>query len=229
MAKTNLAADNVYESAYNPTGLARRFATYIRNPSTLRARVMDHYGSAPSLKSCQRIIEEVNRVPRSHYSRKAEGYAYDHFDCDHDRIPANVHIESSGEAYCARCRETVKVEPAAPVVPVAKPAPVAKPTIPAWYRPRSTRVRLHSETLRAVADYFAITVDELKGQDRARYYVDARAVAVKIFRNSGMSLPLIARVLNRKCHSSVVNLLESWDDRIKRNRELLDAYESLRG
>lgn len=229
MARTNLASDNVYESAYGPTGLARRLATYIRNPSTVRARVMDHYGSAPSLAACQRIIDEVNRVPRTHYSRKVEGYAYEHFDCEHDRIPANVHIEESGEAYCARCREMVPVAPEKPApIPVKLETPPVR-LFPAWYVPPSrVRPRLTGETLKAVAGYFRISVEDLTGDDRARYLVDARAVAVQIFRMSGMSFPRISKVLNRKCHSTSMNLHDTWRHRVKREPRLLDAVERLR-
>lgn len=225
MAKPSLMNDNAYESAYGPASLARRFASYIKDPSTLRARVMDHYGTAPSLSSCARIIAEESRVPRTHYSRKIEGYSYSNFTCDHPRNMGNVHIEPNGEASCATCRQPQPEEPK----PAPRPAPrvVVKPTIPAWYVPRSERPRLHTDTLKAVADAFHITVDELKGPGRARDYVDARAVVVHILRQAGLSFPRIAQILNRSCHTTIINLWETWDHRIKRNPTMAELSERL--
>ncbi len=96
---------NVYESARSPVELARHLAKYISDPSTIQARVKDHFGKAPSKGRCAEIISKVRTLPRTHYAMKAKSYYYHRFTCDHERTEANAFLSASGEVYCRICRD----------------------------------------------------------------------------------------------------------------------------
>lgn len=216
-----------------PQAYAARIASYISDPKTIRIRTLEYYGRAPSVEQCAKLRAkaEYERL----YGNEARRFrAVDPkaaFSCGHDQTDDNTHLTESGREVCAIChrramREAAK-KPAA-MFPVWYHPPVAaKPVAEPSAEPvKLVRPRLHTETLQAVADAMNISVGELIGSDRNRIFVDARAIATRIFHvHSGLSYSQIKRILRRDCHSTIRNLHLTWETRVKRNPELVTAYE----
>lgn len=230
---------NFYNEQVSPRGMAERLAGYISDPSTIRVRVMDHFGRAPSLDECRKIREAVEQ--REANARWLKRGASEQFRCGHTRDASNVIVRDDGRETCKTCRRALEAKSAAEyrarereraeqskAAKMMEAAEQAATNIRAfWLEPG--RPRLSGETLEVIARAFGLSVGELVGDNRHRHYVDARAVAVMVFLQSGYSLPWIAKKLNRSCHSSIINLRDTWDIRCRRNPSLLAVYKAVVG
>lgn len=89
---------------------------------------------------------------------------------------------------------------------------------PVWYRRGPVDAQ---ELLHKLAAEFGTTVCEIKGPLRVRELMGPRAVAARILRERGKSLPWIGRQLNRD-HTSVANCIDKfavyarYDPRVER-------------
>lgn len=213
-----------------PQAYAARIASYIADPKTIRIRTLEYYGRAPSLEQCAKLRAraEFERLYGNDARRFRAADPKAEFACGHDQTDANTHLIDNGREVCAIChrkaaRDAAR-QPTAAMFPAWYQPPVAAKPVPDPVK--MVRPRLHTETLQAVADAMNISVGELIGSDRNRIFVDARAVATRIFhQESGLSYSQIKRILRRDCHSTIRNLHLTWDTRVKRNPELVAAYE----
>ena len=102
---------------------------------------------------------------------------------------------------------------------VVKPAePLPKPTYKGSFVQR---------LLNVVADELHVPVRIIKGKERARDYVHARAVVVRVLRKRNpllYSYPAIGGHLSGRDHSTIINLHHNWEMYCKRNPDLPDVY-----
>jgi hypothetical protein len=210
-----------------PAAYAQRLASYICDPSTIRARTLDAFGKAPTLEQCRALREKAARVTVKPAPRP--------FPCGHSHDPANVVEYSDGKEKCLTCynarlqaeQEKVRDRKAR----MAEQARIAaKRAKEAARRADIDPVKgygLPSEIMEAVASAFGITLGELRGEARAKLYINARTVAARLLKDNGASYPMIGRRMNRD-HSSIVNLLKKWKSRTEQYPYMLTVYEALR-
>jgi Bacterial dnaA protein helix-turn-helix len=220
-----------------PATYAAHLASYIGDPSTIRARTLGAYGHAPSLDECRRFRERHLPKPKLVAGKPLS------FRCKHPRTEENTILTLAGNDHCRTCDEARKLAAAA-----ARQARIehAERVAQAALRekrlreqqrigeiavnrgPDYTRPRLTTDTLDRVAYMFKTTVADLQGPMRNRQLVNARAVACKVFRDAGLSYPQIARAMHKACHSSIIHLCNTFDDRAARVPGMWEAFEALR-
>jgi len=84
----------------------------------------------------------------------------------------------------------------------------------------------------AVAKAFYIAPDDLLSDRRNKVLVAARAVIAKLLRerNSDVwSYPKIARAIGRKDHSTVINLIDTWEQRCRQIPAMREVYKMMGG
>lgn len=216
----------LYHNNLTAVAMAEHLASYISDPSTIRIRVLEHFGRAPSVEECRKIRARVSSARSAKEQPRRVQHDYSKFACGHSRDLDNITLRPNGTESCKTCRRALEVKAAARAA--AQQQTVAERAQSLWSKP-ITRPRLVDETLDVIASAFGLTTGELIGEDRHRHIVDARAVAVMVFLQSGNSLPWIARKLRRKCHTTIINLRDTWDHRCKRNPSLLAVYKAVTG
>lgn len=220
-----------------PQTYAAHLATYIGDPSTIRIRTREAFGIAPSLEQCRRYRDDVTRKS---FRAKVKPPT---FGCGHSNDDANTVLTINGNYRCRTCTDAANAKAEADRLEredrnrqadeaerrerklrqESRLALIAANRDPDYIRPR-----LATATLDRVAFIFKTTVAEMKGPRRNRSLVNARAVAATVFREAGLSYPQIARILNKDCHSSIINLCRVFKARVGTDSALWEAYEALR-
>tara|TARA_R110000868_G_scaffold410473_1_gene698590 strand:+ start:924 stop:1559 length:636 start_codon:yes stop_codon:yes gene_type:complete len=210
--------------------MAARLATYISDPSTIRVRVLETFGKAPSLAKCRELRARIATPKQERTSYYAERFRQ---KCD--RHSGTYELDADGFERCVEClaekhldqQRTVdrenrieRAQKAAKRVQAVRLATLARnlSTMP--------KPVLFPDLLNGVAAAFKITPDDITGIDRRRLYVDARAALVRILRQRGSSFPMIGKRLNRD-HSSIIYLEQTFDIRAKRNPLIALVVERL--
>ena len=226
----------------SPLSMANHLASYISDPSTIRVRVMEHFGRAPSLDQCRNLRQKkLNEAKQAAHGQNVRFRAL--FRCGHPESDDNLLLCSDGIDRCKMCadarqseaekrerarqerlritiakeraeREAInhKIEDAIALIVQQKPV---------------QRSRFSTETLAGVARRFMLTVADLKGRDKHDIFVDARCAFALIMKERGASYPQIGRWINRD-HSTVVNLIRKAPKRCARNPMILQAVAELR-
>lgn len=86
--------------------------------------------------------------------------------------------------------------------------------------------------IHAVAQAFYIAPDQLLGDGRNKVLVAARAVVAKILRERNpavWSYPKIARAIGRSDHSTVINLIDTWEQRCRQIPAMREVYKMMGG
>ena len=99
---------------------------------------------------------------------------------------------------------------------------------PRWYNPPIYARAFLSDLLEQVADYYHVSVAEIKGEGRGSTLVCGRSVIARIMRERGCSYPRIARMLGRRDHTSIMHLCKTFDDRAQKYPEITTLYLRLR-
>ena len=98
--------------------------------------------------------------------------------------------------------------------------------------PRRNEVR-PEDVVRAVADVFGVTVDEIMGRDRSREVALPRQVAMYLLRSENISLPQIGEALGGRDHTTVMYACEKVADLLERNdrlrRQVIEVREQVFG
>jgi len=95
----------------------------------------------------------------------------------------------------------------------------------------SEQIILKPETiLKAVAEFYGLTVDEIRGSKRLRPLVHARHVAMYLFRDllNNYSYPMIARVFDGRNHTTVISAVEKVKEQLPSDPVLLDEVNKLK-
>lgn len=228
----------------SPVQYAKYLAGYISDPSTIRARVKDEFGRAPSVDIIKKIREEATK------SKRVEGYSLCEsryrplFKCGHAETEDNIVIGLNGIDKCRQCEEAKaraakereekrranwrkRHEQERAIREAQRTVNFAKTLQTILVTPPSDRPRFAPDVIRRVADMFLISYDDILGRHKPQIYVDARCAAALILRERGLSYPQIGRFMGRD-HSSICNLLNKAAQRIERNPLILVALERLR-
>lgn len=225
----------IYTENVTPTGLAARLAEYIADPSTIRARVKEHFGRAPSVDQCRNLrlaveSRKVRHVPQSDSK----------FTIFCQRHEGPYELDEDGYYRCIHCKEEKRQEEKARADEAAWIDRQFAAMQAKVERERQRRLEVAEEAHRhelvaadkvlgnvgkpilfadlivAVAAAFDMTPEDITGLKRHRIYADARTALAQILKTRGSSYPMIGRRMNRD-HSSIVHLLQGYDFRAKRN------------
>jgi chromosomal replication initiator protein len=93
------------------------------------------------------------------------------------------------------------------------------------------QVVLKPETiLAAVAEFYGLTVDDVRGAKRLRPLVRARHIAMYLIRDllDNYSYPMIARIFDGRNHTTVISGVEKIKEQIATNAELLAQINQLK-
>lgn len=226
-----------------PISYAKYLAGYISDPSTVRARVADEYGRAPSVDIIRKIREELTKIKRVEGFSLCESRYTPLFKCGHEESADNIVTDMNGYDRCRACEEAkyeamqrreavrqarVRAQMAKERAEREAKRIQIKPVLDRLIKkPASDRPRVGTELINQVAAFFKLTFDDIVGKDRSRLFIDARCVVALIMRERGLSYPQIGRFMKRD-HSTIINLVEKADERIARNPLMLKALEALR-
>jgi hypothetical protein len=220
-----------------PVGMAAKLAEYITSPSTIRARVMDHFGRAPSVEHCANLRRAVEGRRQKHVS-----FADYKFRTECRTHDGPYEMGEDGIDRCKTCAEIKRKKDIERELNHIRQLQAE--------RERKERERIKSANhqiadalgaLSAITDAefelvaeqvcktLGLSVDEIKGPRRNQYIVDARAVVVRVLRTRNRarwSFPKLGRAMNRD-HTTIVSLDKTFDYRAKRNPLLAQLVEMI--
>lgn len=193
---------------------ARQLAKYIKDPSTIRARVVEYYSQrVPSLDDIKRIQRDMS-VTKRVKNPKGKEYQVKETDGDHFAVRGLVKEPVfAGQPVATNITRQ-------PVPSVATPAAKMWPN---WYEPppRSNSYAMPQHRLLAsVAMKHSTTIDDICSRDRRMEKVDARRVVAVVLKARGWSYPRIGRLLGGRDHSTIMNLCKTAGPRAARDRFL---------
>lgn len=229
---------------FSPISYAAQLASYISDPSTIRARVLDEYGRAPTIEQCRNLRAQKVREKEVINRRRIGGKRFARtFRCGHPQTDANTVIGMNGNDRCASCekrkiaaekkkqeqREAIERARAAQEAAEreAKRVKIEQALNRLVKKVPAERPRIGTALLAQVAEFFELTPADLIGKRKFDILVDARTVFVLIQRERGLSYPKIGKYLERD-HSTVVNLFNKASHRAEKNPQILIALEQLR-
>lgn len=225
----------IYAETKTPIALAAKLAEYISDPSTIRARVKDHFGRAPSLEKCSRIRSKIEQTRKPWHGSKFLDDKYTILCAKHN---GPYEIDADGNGRCKTCRaEKERAEKERELAHLKRlialreekaRAAAAASKLGITFTP-VTPIKTATDILREnVAAVFSTTSSELAGNSRERHLVAARTAFIRIMRLRGFSYPQIGRALGGRDHSSIINLDHSYETRAKHNALIASTVEALK-
>lgn len=215
----------IYSDTITPLSMAAKLAEYITDPSTIRARVKDHFGRAPTVEQCQNLRRQVEGRRQKHVSYA--DYKFRNECLKHD---GPYQMDADGFDRCVTCKEEKrKAEVERELKHIRRLQEVRRIKEAARLKIANQQISAALQALKnrpqdgcdliveQVCAVFGITRDELCGKDRRSHFVDARTVVIVGLRKRGHSYNWIAKRLGGRDHSSVMHLFNNWDIRAKRN------------
>lgn len=181
-----------------PALMAERLVKYISDASTVRARVLDHYGRAPK-------IEAIRKLRDDHLVRQEQLRAY--FDVGEE--------ESELEPF----------KPASLVKTVARTAPVAPVEI--VLKVPSQQLHTASDVIQACARCMVVPVSDILGRSRYRRHAYARHLIAAVLKARGSSYPQIAARLKRDDHTTIMSGVRKFFSAVIRDERIAAAYDRM--
>lgn len=190
-------------STYNPNMEAGPYAyaqaiAYLSCPSAIRARTLDRWGVAPSLKQCAAYRRNylASRKPRATVPEPIERDGLDY------QVPGLV-----AKDY---------VPPADKKEPIdTSPLPKPQPQIASDWR----------VLVKVVAEHFGMTFADIVGRSRLAAINEARQLCYLLLYERGNSYPQIGRWLGGRDHQPVIHGCKVFHEKAKRSPRLMEAYE----
>lgn len=155
---------------------AREISRYISCPSTVRARTMEQFGSAPPLDRIKQM-RALHVAQRETYRHISEGIGVDDRDAEHFRV---------------RPLLWRRMRPATHVAPLLPPPQGTEPP------------KLVPEIIAGIAEAFGLTASDVTGPCRKRGFVLARQTCMYVLWRRGSSYNRAGEWLGRD-HSSVIH------------------------
>ena len=224
----------------SPGAYARHLATYIAQPDKIRTLTLRFFGRAPSLATCARY--RVESEGKGNRDAKRMPKFMGPWPCKHDRIDANIRIDAKGLDRCticeakalARAKEQRRIEAEAAAIRKRKlefrrHLEARRELVAAGQYEASQIATLPAEVIqrkREAARLFGIPVVDIDSKKRDAALL-ARSALIRVWRRQGYSFPRIAICLSYDCHSSVIHLHKTFDQRAKKFPFLLEAVEAL--
>lgn len=98
---------------------------------------------------------------------------------------------------------------------------------PAHYRP-AMRQRPAAAVIAFVSRQMDVTAESIRGANRVRACVDARHMLCVVFRERGLSTPVIGRLVGDRDHSTVLHACRTFPARAERSPELTSILNATR-
>ncbi|AOR77205.1 helix-turn-helix domain-containing protein [Novosphingobium resinovorum] len=193
------------EEPSTANGYAQRLIRYIRDPSTVRARVMDRFSSAPPIENIRQWRSDWERLVEHRKSMRAP----EEFQ-EEAGLSSDIPDEDPDEVF-AQLAAHIVVDPFTLPVPAA-PAPAAEFAPPGRSmddEPINTSARNHREVIERCARRFDLTAEALLGGSRKRPIARVRQFTAAVLRARGNSYPQVGRYLNDMDHSTVIHAVRA--------------------
>lgn len=204
----------------SPESYARKLASYIKNPSTLRVRTLEYWGRAPSVDKCSRFISEANRPAAPHEDETFIPSMLAKWSCGHEVNADNAYLKDTGDYGCIICRRKMQADAAKRYrEKKAREKLLAEEQANRRAVLAFPKKRAHKSTARFVYVNGVMTAcleavcaashmlpNEVTGKGRAAEGVICRAVVYTLARRADLSYPEIAKWMKRD-HSSVLHAL----------------------
>lgn len=190
--------------AQGPRSMAAKLATYIKDPSTIRAHVLNEYGRGPSLDFIKAEIEKNNR-------------------------PFGRDIDEPQPSDAEEFAPTFRTNRIKPVKVKLKPEPVPEEIVERFLRlPEPTQKHVKPDgsayLVDSVGGDFQLSPKSMRGPSRFKCMFHARSVVVKLLREQGWSYPRIGRALGGRDHSTVINAHHMFETYAQRDPRVLESY-----
>jgi hypothetical protein len=183
-----------------PRAYARHLATYITDPSTIRALTLSEFACAPSLQTIRGMMLRP--------AERAIGEPTEKDGIDwqpHTFVP--------------------KRRPKAPRQATANVRTVDYLLIPPA-NPFTGPFKIGPRLIKSVAFDFDVEPEDILGAARRAHLVDARAVVAKLLKDWGRhSFPEIGQALGGRDHSTVINAVQKFAWYAKRNPLVRQSYQ----
>ncbi|AIT81239.1 helix-turn-helix domain-containing protein [Novosphingobium pentaromativorans] len=193
---------------------AQRLVRYISDASTVRARVLDRYTTAPSLEKIRGWREDWTGLVASRAALRAvdeEEWAEEADDePEQDYARSIGHLASSVVERSRRLAVVLRRENVVPPPPVKR--------VPAW--PAITI----NDVMERCGDPFGITVGEIIGKSRKRDIVRVRQLTATVLRARRNSYPQIGRFMGGRDHSTAIHSVKAFFDVGMRDQAFVDAW-----
>lgn len=214
-----VAGVSVYD-AQSPVSMAARLAEYISDPSTIRVRVMDHFGRAPSVDRCRQLRTAALRrreEERQVLARRTVDYKIGvTLGCGHPNTDENITWHGE-RTVCLTC-EKARIEAARKRWATRMRVKADLVTAEHRERPQYDAILSPSQrVLKAACHEFQVPHEALIGPSRDRGLANARFAVALVLREADpfkYTTPVIAAVVQRKDHTTILH-------GIKRARELV--------
>ena len=159
---------------YTPVSYAKHLASYIKDPSTIRAHVKTEYGRAPSVDVIRKIQAELRKTDRVDGYQLCESRYRPLFKCGHPETEDNIVLSMNGIDKCRQCEEAKakalaereqkrrailkqKMEQERAIREALESVKIQKTLQVILETPPSDRPRLGTEVIRRVAEMFKVT------------------------------------------------------------------------
>lgn len=176
----------------NPIAYARQLATYIASPTKIESLTRVEFGEAPPLRTIAEMRFAVERETKT-FKRNARHWNKDSEARDgEDYVPPSFFKRPTPRA--PRVTARIDFDPR----PIE---PHTNPFLQTWCLTRAV--------VASVATDFGLCAAHVAGKSRCRDYVWARAVAIRLLNECGLSAAGIGRKLDRD-HSTILHALDSF-------------------
>lgn len=211
-----------------PTGMAKRLATYINEPSTIRVRVLEYFGHAPSVEKCRQyraafLDEKLKLKQAAEAPRKLTP-----FKCGHPTTHDNVIPDYRGYAKCKTCKRERDALAAKRYRERQRKEAGALAMFPAHYRPkvksRPSLTKIVEETVRLTG----VEIDALKSDDKHKDLCVPRFAVALVAADYGHASLHIAKALGRTDHSTGTNAKKRGQVMFDRDAEFRTLVTRLR-
>lgn len=206
------------------------FARYYSTPEKVRVALINTYGNAPPMAKIERVFEEVRKERKGRdvgeptekdgldYAPRSLGWVHSvrfaKID-DSARILTDLRKKDAEELKAERAAIKARQDEDAATV-----------------RRAARKLPFGHKLLWEVCDELGLEFDTAKGPGRSRPYVHARALVAVLLKEKDpvhYSNLVIAKILGRTDHSTIIHATKSFDIYCKTNPALHPLYKALGG
>ena len=199
------------ESLAGPREYALHLVSYLRDDSTVRARVADRHAVRLPLTEIAALRAEVEAVR----ARREESLSVEEprFSDEFDFRVSDRPFHWQNEALCAKAQDEVRREEERRQAAAAFA--------------RTSKYICTPTLLAAIGGLVGVTPADICGIGKASRIMRGRCLAYAVLRARGNSWPQVAAMLGGRSHSSAIHGARQFFDRWIREPELLKAWRSL--